>query len=112
MEERSGTETNSPEPLDQDGKNGDKGFSRRKFTRGAMVASAVVFTLGNRPTWSHDSSANGCISPNTLYSWDMGNNLSYDPNVNYGNYVPHSEVNYPDHAEDHEAFPHDYCPPL
>ena len=39
--------------------------SRRRCTRGAVLASGVVLTLGNRAAWSQDSV---CLSANTLAS--------------------------------------------
>lgn len=39
--------------------------SRRRFTRGAVLASGVVLTLSNRAAWSQDAV---CLSANTVAS--------------------------------------------
>ena len=49
----------------------DKGTSRRKFTRNALVGSAVLLTLGNRSAWGADV-VKACISTNVLVSYANG----------------------------------------
>ena len=64
-------------PADDEG----KGISRRKFTRNALVGSAVLLTLGNRAAWGDP--LNVSISANLWASYVNGgqniNNASYSP---------------------------------
>lgn len=55
-------------PADDEG----KGISRRKFTRNALVGSAVLLTLGNRSAWGASSNTLMCISTNMLVSYENG----------------------------------------
>lgn len=57
---------------------------RRKFTRGALVGGAVLFSLGNRPAWSQGDQ---CISADTAASWAAGSHISHHPDANYNGYV-------------------------
>ena len=72
-------------PKDSEG----KGTSRRKFTRNALVGSAVLLTLSNRSAWG----ATKCISTNLLVSYANGqasapNNSEQQLEINdyYNNY--------------------------
>ncbi|TCO76314.1 hypothetical protein [Chromatocurvus halotolerans] len=40
----------------------DSSHSRRRFTRQALVGSAVVFSLANRSAWSQSGGGDNCIS--------------------------------------------------
>ena len=53
-------------PKDSEG----KGTSRRKFTRNALVGSAVLLTLSNRGAWG--ATITTCISTNLLVSYTNG----------------------------------------
>lgn len=55
-------------PADDEG----KGISRRKFTRNALVGSAVLLTLGNRSAWGASSNTLMCLSTNLLVSYENG----------------------------------------
>ena len=84
-------------PADDEG----KGISRRKFTRNALVGSAVLLTLGNRSALGAPV-YDVCISTNLLASYANGtasgltteqintiedfNNRNYDPNT-----IPNSD---------------------
>jgi hypothetical protein len=48
----------------------DKGTSRRKFTRNALVGSAVLLTLSNRSAWG--AKVVVCASANLLLSYNTG----------------------------------------
>lgn len=62
----------------------DANASRRQFTRQAIVGSAVLFSLGNRPAWSQTPD---CISANTYASWAAGTHASHHPDADYTGYT-------------------------
>ena len=55
-------------PLDDEG----KGISRRKFTRNALLGSAVLLTLGNRSALGAGGLDVVCVSTNSLVSYANG----------------------------------------
>jgi hypothetical protein len=70
-------------PVDDKG----KGTSRRKFTRNALIGSAVLLTLSNRNAWGGVASG---ISTNLLMSADpnasIGTAQTTETTENYDNY--------------------------
>ena len=60
-------------PKDSEG----KGTSRRKFTRNALVGSAVLLTLSNRSAWG--ATITTCISTNLLVSYVNGQASALNP---------------------------------
>ena len=71
MDKETGQSINSREAVTNGTPPVEAGSSRRRFTRNAVLGSAVVFTLGNRTAWGGNSGQgnNGvCISINTFNS--------------------------------------------
>jgi len=87
---------------DMENRNVDAATSRRQFTRQAIMGSAVLFTLGNRPAWGQRSIPDVCISVGLWDSVANGFGASHHP-PEYAGYVPLK-----DNPNDP---PIAYCPP-
>ena len=74
-------------PMTSDG----QGVSRRKFTRNALVGSAVLLTLSNRSAWG--ATATACISTSLLTSFTQASRpLNPDQQIEIDRY--YDSVNY------------------